>query len=54
MGAPETTDPKNSFCHIVGANLDCLIELALVRSLSEHALTGASVLWMLVSQGVGS
>lgn len=37
----------------VGVDLDGRAELALVRSLSEGALTGASVVWRQVSQGGG-
>lgn len=51
MGAPEITDTKNHFCHTVGVDLAGWAQLALVRSLCEHALTGASVV---CTQGVGS
>lgn len=51
MGAPEITDTKNHFRHTVGVDLAGRAKLALVRSLCERALTGASVV---CTQGVGS
>lgn len=54
MGAPEIRDTKSHFRHTVGVDLAGRAELALVRSLSEPALTGASAVWKQVSQGVGS
>lgn len=53
MGAPEIRDTKNHFRH-TRVDLAGRAELALVGSLSEHALTGASVVWKQVSQGWGA
>lgn len=53
MGAPEIRDTKNHFRH-TRVDLAGRAELALVRSLSEHVLTGASVVWKQVSQGWGA